>query len=335
MTIITLDFSPLITWDLEALVDDVVNWLNHPKVSETSKVGTLSSPRFLDLIQPFVDDKTGTHFHRMMYAISLAYTRSIVPGMHHLTVAELFEVGSMAGHNFLRILDKLLKPQHLRNCSQDQLRSLFLSIFGAILAVAYTEPHSLGNTPQGLAQFKDTRSFLCQILAHYLIYLGSQLKLPIASETEQFILQAAPARWYRQGLFQWTKVLHPKDQPIAADEWYSYKWTVSPDIITDEPDSTSSDSTHPSGITNQMTAEVFALEQSETSSCHTRRYRSPKDDRYGTSYSRNATASDEHSLQMDEESGLWYCTKTADNGCQALFEPIFRTVNIPHISELQ
>lgn len=46
-------------------------------------------------------------------------------------------------------------------------------------------------------------NFLCQILAHYVIYLGSQLKLRIDTTKEQFILQAAAARWHKEGNFDW------------------------------------------------------------------------------------------------------------------------------------
>jgi hypothetical protein len=55
-----------------------------------------------------------------------------------------------------------------------------------------------------LTQFNSTRSFLCQILAHYLVYLGSQLRLPFGTHVEQFILAAAPTRWNKEGLFQWS-----------------------------------------------------------------------------------------------------------------------------------
>jgi hypothetical protein len=40
---IILDFASQITWDLEVLVNDVVDWLNDLGVSHISKVGTLSS----------------------------------------------------------------------------------------------------------------------------------------------------------------------------------------------------------------------------------------------------------------------------------------------------
>jgi hypothetical protein len=39
------------------------------------------------------------------------------PDRHHLTTPELLQIGSFAGHKFLKNLDKLLKPQDLRDCS--------------------------------------------------------------------------------------------------------------------------------------------------------------------------------------------------------------------------
>jgi hypothetical protein len=53
-------------------------------------------------------------FYRKIYAISLAYTRPHTPDRHHLATPELLQIGSFAGHKFLRNLDKLLKPQHSR-----------------------------------------------------------------------------------------------------------------------------------------------------------------------------------------------------------------------------
>ncbi len=188
---------------MEHLVEDVVNWLNNPTVSETSKVGILSSPQFLNLTQPFLENDTSTQFHHMLCAISLAYTQTTAPDSYHLTIPELYQIGSLAGHTFLKILDKLLKPQHLRNCSGDQLRAYFLLIFGTILAAGYTQPMAQGNATEDIARFKDTQDFLCQILAHYLVYLGSQLKLQLASGADRYILQAAPVRWLAKGMFQW------------------------------------------------------------------------------------------------------------------------------------
>jgi hypothetical protein len=194
MATISLDFSSLITWNLNHLVDDVVDWLNNPMLSETSKVGTLSSPQFLDLVKSSVEEDVRTDFHRMIYAISLAYTQPTAPDRHYLSIPELRQIGSMAGHKFLKTLDKRLKPEYLKTCSGDELRFLFLLVFGTIRAVGYVDFELSCMAFEENTRLQAMQRFLCQILAHYVIYLGSQLKLRMANGVEQFILEAAPAR---------------------------------------------------------------------------------------------------------------------------------------------
>jgi hypothetical protein len=57
---------------------------------------------------------------------------------------------------------------------------------------------------------------LCQILAHYVVYLGSQLSLPIASHVGQFILESATTRWNKEGNFEWLTIPRDKLEPTAS-----------------------------------------------------------------------------------------------------------------------
>ena len=66
-------------------------------------------------------------------------------------------------------------------------------------------------------QFQAMRSHLCQILAHYVLFLGSQLKLPIPTDAEQSILETAPSQWNKEGLFQWKNRLEDKAGFYAED----------------------------------------------------------------------------------------------------------------------
>jgi hypothetical protein len=68
------------------------------------------------------------------------------------------------------------------------------------------------------AQLQDMQDHLCQILAHYLVYLGSQLSLPIATHVEQFILEAAAARWDKEGNFEWLTTPGEELEPSASPE---------------------------------------------------------------------------------------------------------------------
>ena len=137
---IILDFASKITWDLEVLVNDVVDWLNDLSVSYTSKVGTLSSHHFLELVKPSVGETISTDFQQMIYAVSLAYTQPTASGKDPLSISELLQVGSLAGHKFLKSLDKKLEAQSLNDCSRADLQALFLLVIGTILAIGYTEP---------------------------------------------------------------------------------------------------------------------------------------------------------------------------------------------------
>jgi hypothetical protein len=86
---ITLSSRSQITWNLPALVLELVEWLNNPQFSTTSKVGLLSSPSFLDLVEPYVGAEISISFQRMLYAESLAYTQPTSDEKHHLSIPEL------------------------------------------------------------------------------------------------------------------------------------------------------------------------------------------------------------------------------------------------------
>jgi hypothetical protein len=44
---------------------------------------------------------------------------------------------------------------------------------------------------------------LCQFLAHYLVYIGSRLDLPMLRKSERIIVDTAHERWQKQGYFSW------------------------------------------------------------------------------------------------------------------------------------
>jgi hypothetical protein len=172
---ITLDFASQITWDLEILVNNIVDWLNDSSLSNTSKVGTLSSPQFLELVKPSVDENISTDFQRMIYAVSLAYTQHTAHWKHLLSISELLQVGSLAGHEFLKILDRKLDAQFLNDCSRADHQTLFLLVTGTILAIGYTELAaneassrnvSLPNPIKNNRDLTDHRGFLVRLVVN-------------------------------------------------------------------------------------------------------------------------------------------------------------------------
>jgi hypothetical protein len=62
------------------------------------------------------------------------------------------------------------------------------------------------NAPRTL--YNAMQQHLCRILAHYTVYLGTKLGLPIFKKVEPFILDAAHSMWNKESRFVW----------ITADE---------------------------------------------------------------------------------------------------------------------
>lgn len=155
----------------------------------------------------------------MLYAESLAYTQPTSDEKHHLNVPELLQIGAIAGHNVLNFLDLKLKSDSLRSSSKHDLEALFLLLVGTILAVGYSypnksaeNPNSLSNATSDSSEFQAMQSHLCQILAHYMVYIGSRLNLPIANDADRFILEAAPKRWHKEGIFRWLTASEHRQQ---------------------------------------------------------------------------------------------------------------------------
>jgi len=148
-------FNGPITWDLPTIVLELIEWLHDPACFTTSKVGLLSSPRFIDLMEPYIGAEVGVNFQRMLYAESLAYTQRTTFKKHDLTIEELQQIGAVGGYAILAFLDKNLKAEALRSCSKEKARleALFLLVIGTILAVGYTSPYrSCDGTMGGVSQ---------------------------------------------------------------------------------------------------------------------------------------------------------------------------------------
>ena len=144
-TQITLSFASDVVWDLGSLSSGIVDWLKGSQELETSKVGTLSSPNFAELIRAFVGPRFSSDFRQMMYATSLANNQRNYQWHDEIGFQELQHIGALAGNNILAELDRGLCPQKLTRYSKHELESLFLVIFGTILAVGYAYP--TGTTP--------------------------------------------------------------------------------------------------------------------------------------------------------------------------------------------
>lgn len=114
-------------------------------------------------------------------------------------------------------------------------------------------------------------------------------------------MQATPARWRRQRLFQWATAL---------------------EVETYNPETTSNGSPQITSV-DQLSENPFFLANGTENVNHARHRRGSNNHGYG-----DYCGSAEYVLQYGEDSGLFYHTKTAKDGSQALFKVSYRKVSV-------
>lgn len=110
-------------------------------------------------------------------------------------------------------------------------------------------------------------------------------------------MQATPARWRRQRLFQ---------------------WATAPEVETYNPETTSNGSPQITSV-DQLSENPFVLANGTENVNHARLRRGSNNHGYG-----DYCGSAEYVLQYGEDSGLFYHTQTAKDGSQALFKVSYR-----------
>jgi hypothetical protein len=188
-----------VTWTLSNIITEVAAFLSSRSTEPTSKVGILSSPSFVQLIQHHIFPERAALFQAMLYGTSFS-------NGHPDQVLE--RLGVSAGDKFLTCLNKELNSQPLFTLSMEKRQALFLLIFGTILAIGYTRRSCATGGHANMSQelWDPMRKFLCEILAHHLVLLGKSIGVEFDKDTEELVLHHSLARWYQEGTHGWITV---------------------------------------------------------------------------------------------------------------------------------
>ncbi|KAE9370956.1 hypothetical protein N431DRAFT_412750 [Stipitochalara longipes BDJ] len=119
---------------------------------------------------------------------------------------------AILGEKCLFILEQQLKPTILSNYSSRRLRALFLLIFGVILLAATADPAcelptfpeedpARSATPRTL--FDVLQLHLCNMLVHYLTFLGSKLGLFDSVDSAKSL----KVKDFNESILQWERIL--------------------------------------------------------------------------------------------------------------------------------
>ncbi|RYP22515.1 hypothetical protein DL765_001573 [Monosporascus sp. GIB2] len=215
---------------LESMVSNVFTWILNNKALDQSVVGMLCSGRFSELSRPLVDGELAAKFRVLLYSSSLAYVYdSRATYDSDLTIDDLRRITYAMGSDLLQDIDKMLSPHMLAKFSQEQLRVLFLALFGVTLAIAYSAaiedspsfpsiPELYdGNIPKTL--WEAMQQHLVQIMAHYLVLLASRLGLVLPGGSERDALSSLMTGLTQRGVFIWVADVIPivPSTPVNTD----------------------------------------------------------------------------------------------------------------------
>lgn len=91
---------------------------------------------------------------------------------------------AFTGHQYLKILERLLRPSFLSSCTLKRLRAIFFMVFGTTLTVGLADPavalppfpdDGSMRTGNSRTLYDVLRNHLCQMLTHYMAFIGSKL----------------------------------------------------------------------------------------------------------------------------------------------------------------
>ena len=92
------------------------------------------------MISDLVDGDLGTYVRFLVETASALYSRGSQTSYLGCDPANLQRICCFSGSKVLQILEAALSNTSLAKASVNQLKALFLSIFGATVAVGYTNP---------------------------------------------------------------------------------------------------------------------------------------------------------------------------------------------------
>ena len=147
---VQLAFESEVVWNLDAMVSEFAGWMSqkHALPASTSRVGILSSAKFTSLVRHIANQDLTRTFKLLIESSSVLYNYD---GQLDIQWKDYYKddlesVRSFAGTSVLRELERILSNSALAETSLNDLKALFLILFGTIIAVGYSRP--VGHNPE-------------------------------------------------------------------------------------------------------------------------------------------------------------------------------------------
>jgi hypothetical protein len=132
----------------------------------------------MQLIWKDVPKEASCLFNVMLFSTSASYIyQDRVKCINGLSLAEIQQLGAIAGHKCLQYLDQELKTEGLRACFEKRM-CLFIMVYGTMIAIRCTEVarvHANIKMTQDHKLWVDMCHHLFEVLAHYFVLLGRSI----------------------------------------------------------------------------------------------------------------------------------------------------------------
>ncbi len=126
------------------MVSEFAGWMSdkHALPASTSRVGILSSAKFVQLVRTIADEDLTRTFRLLVESSSVLYNHDGQPDVcwKDYYMDDLESIRSFAGTSVLRHLERVLSNIALAETSLKEMKALFLILFGTIIAVGYSQP---------------------------------------------------------------------------------------------------------------------------------------------------------------------------------------------------
>lgn len=151
----------------------------------------------------------------MMFATSPVHVRSgRFANDTSASTQDLTYAASRSGRFVLRELTSYLEPENLYKLTRTGLQIIYLLVFGTILSAGYARRplespllYRDHDNCTGSVQFQTLwdakQEQLCRMLAHYLVFVSSQLNVPVPQSMERPLLDTAHLQWGQKASFSW------------------------------------------------------------------------------------------------------------------------------------
>lgn len=130
-----------VDWNIDALCSDFANWMSDDSSvpASISSAGILSCLSFERVFGDMLHKDLARNVRLLVQITSFLHNHGLRATYAGYSSMDLWSIRSYAGSNVLRNLERALCAPNLSKLSENELKTLFLVLFGATLGVGYSK----------------------------------------------------------------------------------------------------------------------------------------------------------------------------------------------------